>query len=270
MKLSVLLENGAREPKLKSAHGLSLYLETQRHRLLFDFGPDDAFLYNAQEMGIDLKSVDASVLSHAHNDHGGGLPAFLKHNQTAPVYLRKGAFGEYFGDGGARFIGLDPALENDPRLIKTEGVLEIDEELKLFSDVAKEELVSRANQTLLTKQEGKLICDPFLHEQHLAVRSGGKTILLCGCAHRGIVNILTRAAELEIVPDVVFGGMHLCNPATGAAEAEGLIREIARRLSQTKARFYTGHCTGDAAFLILKDVLGDRITRFMGGDRFSF
>ena len=95
MKLITLLENTAAEPGLKEAHGLSLYLETPRHKLLFDMGPNGDFLENAGTLGVDLGAVDLAILSHGHYDHGGGLKKFLEVNDHAPVYLSNLAFGRY-------------------------------------------------------------------------------------------------------------------------------------------------------------------------------
>ena len=113
MKITTLLENGACGAELGSAHGLSLYIETPKHKILFDMGPDEQFLSNAEKLGVDLKAVDLAILSHGHYDHGGGLEAFCKLNDTAKIYLRQGAFGDYVAleeDGDLRDIGLDPAL----------------------------------------------------------------------------------------------------------------------------------------------------------------
>ena len=77
MKLISLLENTSHAPEIQSRHGLSLYLETAAHRIVFDFGPDDTFLHNAAELGVDIAAADLAFLSHGHYDHGGGLPAFL-------------------------------------------------------------------------------------------------------------------------------------------------------------------------------------------------
>ena len=92
MKLTALLENTTDCPDILTRHGLSLYLETAHHKILFDFGPDDSFARNAEQLGVDLSAVDLAVLSHGHDDHGGGLKTFLEINQTAPVYVRETAF----------------------------------------------------------------------------------------------------------------------------------------------------------------------------------
>ena len=77
VKVVTLLENAACREGLASAHGLSLYLETPHHRILFDMGPDGAFAENAAALGVDLKSVDLAVLSHGHYDHSDGLRRFF-------------------------------------------------------------------------------------------------------------------------------------------------------------------------------------------------
>ena len=93
MKIVTLLENTARRPGLAAARGLSLYVETDRRKVLFDMGPDASFLDNARALGIDLAAVDAAVLSHGHSDHGGGLAAFCAVNRGASIYLRREALG---------------------------------------------------------------------------------------------------------------------------------------------------------------------------------
>lgn len=93
LKIIPLVENTSLTPDYKSKHGLSLYVETDDHKLLFDVGPDDTFLKNAEKMGIDIADVDIAVISHAHYDHCGGMDLFLDVNKKAKIYLQESAVG---------------------------------------------------------------------------------------------------------------------------------------------------------------------------------
>ena len=66
MKIVTLMENTACRSDIASAHGLSLYIETAKHKILFDMGPDNAYADNAEKLGVDLKAVDIAILSHGH------------------------------------------------------------------------------------------------------------------------------------------------------------------------------------------------------------
>ncbi|MCI8845747.1 MAG: MBL fold metallo-hydrolase [Lachnospiraceae bacterium] len=72
MKITALLENKTNREDMLTEHGLSLYIETEKHKILFDMGQSDLFAKNAAALGINLSSVDIAVLSHGHYDHGGG------------------------------------------------------------------------------------------------------------------------------------------------------------------------------------------------------
>ena len=73
MRIVNLIENTAGAPDCVYEHGLSFYIETKKHKILFDFGPGDGIVRNADILNIDLKSVDIAFLSHGHYDHSGGL-----------------------------------------------------------------------------------------------------------------------------------------------------------------------------------------------------
>lgn len=271
MKFITLLENTSCRTDLGHVHGLSLYAETANHKLLFDMGPNTVFADNAKVLGVDLTAVDTAVLSHGHYDHAGGLAAFLAKNPKAKIYLHKAALGAYYAvDPGQtpEFIGVpEAAKQYEDRFVLTGDELVIDETLQLFSDVKTADYRSHANDKLREKQGEEYPMDRFLHEQNLLITEGGKAVLLGGCAHRGIVNILRRAEELlGRAPDAVFAGFHLYNPGTGEPEPRELIEAVGRELAARKDTvYYTGHCTGHEAYAILKEQLGDRVQPMTGG-----
>ena len=270
MVIKVLLENRTSSPEFGCEHGLSLYIETQKHKILFDMGASTIFLENAKKMDVDLSLVDIAILSHGHSDHGGGLPVFLDFNKRAKVYIHENAAeGHYALRNNDKIaeIGISPKIMASGKVICTKGDWDVDEGILLFSTVDKKQLCSEANKVLLTKSNGEYIKDSFAHEQNLLLTEGGKRILVTGCAHRGIVNIMERAMELAGWPlDAVIGGFHLSNPSTGQCEAEKTISGVAEYLNSYKTQYYTFHCTGMEAFKKLKLAMGDKISYLETGN----
>lgn len=246
MKLTVLAENTACREDMIAQHGLSLYLETADQRILFDMGQDTAFIRNAQTLGIDLSKVDLAVISHGHYDHGGGLAEFLKINPTAPVYIHPQAFGAYY-NGTEKYIGLDVALKDHPRLVFTGAVTELSDGLRLMDC---NDLGWAFDSWGLNRKTGdQFTPDPFLHEQYLQITEGKKRYLISGCSHKGIENIVSC-----FHPDVLVGGFHLSKQ-----EDEQVLLRIGKTLLSGQTVYYTGHCTGSRQGLFLKQQMGERL-----------
>ncbi len=268
MKVVTLMENTACGEGLSASHGLSLYLEAGAHKILFDMGPDQEFLRNAERLGVDLRAVDTAVLSHGHYDHGGGLSLFGLLNDRAEIYLHPAAFQEYYAlmpGEEAEYIGLDQGMSRK-RFTLTGREKVIDGELTLFAEVADQTGALRASARLFTRTFDGFLRDTFPHEQNLLITAEGKSVLVAGCAHCGIVNILREAERrLGRRPDAVFGGFHLFQLTAGEPEADALIDETGRALLEGDTVYYTGHCTGDYAYDRLKTMLGGRLHRLRGG-----
>jgi len=271
MKITCILENNACREGLQCRHGLSLLAEAGGHVILSDFGPDGSFAENARALGIDLEAVDMAVLSHGHHDHGDGIGDFFALNGKAPLYAAESAFEPHFAHHpskeGPEEIGVAGAAEIEKldRVIKVGGTLKIDESVVLFSGISGKELVSETNGVLKEMKDGELVCDSFRHEQNMALFEDGKAVLIAGCAHTGIVNIMERFIELfGRQPDVAVSGFHLTAPG-GAAGYSAVTEELGRRLCSYNTKFYTCHCTGEAAYGVLKDIMGDRLEYFSGG-----
>ena len=115
MKITALVENIPAHG-LPAEHGLSLFVETNGIRFLFDMGQTDLFARNAEALGIDLDTADFAVLSHGHYDHGGGLETFLSLNSHAPVYLSRYAFEPHY-NGTEKYIGLDPEVVGSGKMM---------------------------------------------------------------------------------------------------------------------------------------------------------
>jgi len=271
MKIICLIDNIASGPNLACEHGLSYYIEACGSKVLFDTGASGHFVQNAETLGIDLSNADIAVVSHGHYDHGGGLPAFFARNKKAPVYIRDNAFEDYYSErvSGTAYIGLDKTLPNNGRFIFTSGQpQEIAHGFTLFSLQKRSEPLYSTNAALKVKSEDSLVPDRFLHEQNMTVEENGKRILIAGCAHNEIINILDAYKKLAGgYPDVVFGGFHLSNPGNGTTESPAVIARLADKLQETGAIFYTGHCTGTEPFQHLKKMMGGSIRYFAAGNQ---
>lgn len=271
MIIKTLVENISTSDDLKSEHGLSLYIETKHHKLLFDTGASALFAENARKMEIDLAKVDIVVISHGHYDHGGGLKAFLEINHKAKIYFNKMAFGDYYSnrpDGEKKYIGIDKTLLPNERFVFVEGRLVVDEELELFSDINGTRLIPSGNQDLFMKDGESFKEDEFSHEQNLIIREKGNVVLVAGCAHHGIVNILEHFhKDKNSQPSHVIGGFHLYSRAADQYENPSVIAEIGSYLLSTGAMYYTCHCTGIKAYERLKLMMGDHVNYLSTGSQ---
>ena len=263
MKITVLMENTASGDTLAAEHGLSLYIEAAGWRILFDMGQTDAFARNAGVLGIDLKGVDIAVLSHGHYDHGGGLARFLEINPHAPVYLSRRAFGEYY-HGPDKYIGLSKSLKMSARLRPVDEDFVIDDSLSLHAKNAAPLTRPIESFGLSEIHEGAHVPDRFAHEQYLLIRENGRQAVISGCAHKGVVNIARWFA-----PDVLIGGFHLAKLHPDVPGQRQQLDEIAAELSRGQTRYFTGHCTGAAAYGYLKQQLGDRLQPLTTGMTFE-
>lgn len=263
MTITVLVENTTDRPDLITEHGLGLHIAWQGRSLMMDFGHKGAILPNAQALGVDLSAVAFGVLSHGHFDHGGGIAAFREKNPAAPIFVHRHAFREYRAermDGTKEYIGLDPALRQDENIRLTEGVTELGDGALVFDGITGRMLYSRANDSLLEKSESGFRRDGFTHEQALILPQGSGYVLFGGCAHNGIVNVMERAMQVwGKAPDAVLSGFHLADPTSQRGYDPDLTAAIAERLRQYPTRYYTGHCTGLAAYGVLKNAMGDQV-----------
>ena len=111
LSVTVLMDNSPSANRaLLSGHGLSLLVEGNGCRILFDCGPDDRFMQNARKLGIPLSGLDAAVLSHGHYDHAAGLRDLAEEGTASfpPLYVGRGFFRKKHSRSGLRFSDLSP------------------------------------------------------------------------------------------------------------------------------------------------------------------
>ncbi len=260
MRLVVLTENTAINEDFFFEHGLSLYIEACGKKILFDCGQSDVFLKNAKKIGIDLSAVDFAVISHGHYDHGGGLAAFTEINKTAEIFINKNAFSPHYSSstGVDRYIGLDTSLQGNPRFVMTDEIYAINEDFSLICADICEEKYAVDHSGLKMQGENGLCDDDFRHEQYLCFKDKGRKVIISGCSHKGILNIMNMTK-----PDILVGGFHFMriDPKT---DSDMLIKN-AEQLKSYGAKYYTCHCTGAAQFDVLKKVMNDELTYIPSG-----
>ena len=274
MKIQVLIDNIASccgSHKLFGEWGLSVYVEFEGTRYLLDTGASHLFAKNAGVMGVDLSKIDMGILSHAHFDHSDGMAKFFALNKTAPFYLRKGAgencyhthkllgrftYHEYIGihkgflkrfAGRIRFAEGDMQIALNVYLVphKTPGLEAIGE---------------RAH--LSVKENGKYRYDSFDHEQSLVFDTPKGLFVMNSCSHGGADNIVKEIEATFPGKKIyaILGGFHLFR------YKDEVVRAFAERLRELDVqKIYTGHCTGNRAFEILHEVLGDRAEQMRCG-----
>lgn len=272
MKIVTIIENTDGGTGLLFEHGLSIYIETEKHKLLMDAGASAQSCENAKTLGIDLTEVDTLVLSHGHYDHSGGILPFAEINKTAKIYMKKEAPYDYVSTshGPIEYAGIDPAILDLPQTcllsMDEEDVYKIDDEMQIFSNISGNKLSPNGNRSLFRRIDGELVQDTFDHEECLAVFAEGKKLLFSGCAHNGIINILDRYNEIYgCDPDYVFSGFHMMKNSDYNEEDIAIIKGTAEELKKKHTIYYSGHCTSQAGFDILKEILGDQLQYMHSG-----
>ena len=276
MIIKTLAENTAASDSFGSEHGLSLYIEAEKYKLLFDVGASGLFYDNASKLGVDIDDIDYLIISHGHYDHGGGLKTFLGKNSKAEVFIHHLAFGKHYAkhsEGESEFIGLDEELIGHRQLVFTSDRFFIGRGIQLFSNVVQSEPGPASNSGLFSEQDGEMVKDSFAHEQNLIIEEGDQAILVTGCAHNGIINIIKHFYSLKAsMPDCVIGGFHLSGRSSGAnrkSEEMSTVDKIGKYLLGTNTKYYTGHCTGLEAYNRLKAIMGDNIEYLAAGSEIT-
>ncbi len=207
MKLSVLTENVA-GGRFLAEHGLSYLIESNGKTILFDTGHTDVFLKNAALLGINIKKlVDVIVLSHGHWDHGDGL----KHITDLPLITHHDSFVKRFRKNDNTNIGLALTrhqISKKFKLIETKWPYKIGEGIYFLGEIPR---INKFESQTTTFVDDKNEPDFVLDDSALAIIENNELIIVTGCSHSGICNIIEHAKTVSGIQKVkaVIGGFHL-------------------------------------------------------------
>lgn len=277
--ITTLVDNTSQNDQLAGEHGLSVYIETGKRKILFDTGKSDLYFTNACKLNINLQEVDTAIISHGHYDHIGGLTHFLKLNSKAKVYLQKAIFDhQYLSIKGEKInqIGYsEDLMKFQDRFIFLEDDVTIDENLIFIKKIASNYSKPKGNKLLFVTDGETVNNDSFEHEMLFAIETDNTLIMFSGCAHNGILNMIytlkKHFPEKEI--KAIHGGLHLIEPNLFTeTESDEELMEIAQniQLLAPHATIYTGHCTGENAINKIKEVLANNLKSFYAGHTITF
>lgn len=264
MKFTILTENTACSEELGYEHGLSIYIEANGKRILFDAGQTELFSENAERLGIDLTTVELAVLSHDHYDHSGGMGKFLEINSAAPLYVNRNALAPHYNALG-EYIGIDMSVFGTERVILTDDEYRISDGISLFTCNTRERKYPIDPSGLKMLCDGKLTDEDFCHEQYMLIEEDGKRILISGCSHKGILDIMNW-----VKPDMLIGGFHFMNITLDNEDNIRRLENAATELISYDCIYYTGHCTGIEQFDLMKKIMGDKLLYISAGRTFEF
>lgn len=263
MKITVLIENTTRDNSLVNEHGISLYIETSRDVILFDSGQSGNIILNARKLGVDLGRVNFAVLSHGHYDHSGGFMRFLEANDHAKLYMNKDVFGNHLNRKG-KYIGVDPKLRVSQCVVFTGNEYRIKDGLTLYTCNDRELKYPIDSAGLSIKTDGVTRPDVFRHEHYLLIEDEGKRVVISGCSHKGILNIVNW-----FEPDYLIGGFHFMDINVDTAVGRKRLEDAAEELLGYDTKYYTGHCTGMEQYEYMKNIMGNRLEYIYTGKSFE-
>jgi 7,8-dihydropterin-6-yl-methyl-4-(beta-D-ribofuranosyl)aminobenzene 5'-phosphate synthase len=233
-RLTILYDNNPYDYRLKSSWGFSCLIELDGKTILFDTGGDgEILLYNMRVLNKNPKTIDVVVLSHSHGDHTGGLWSILREKPTLKVYIPE-SFPQEFEQRVKKYGG---------EVVRVDASLEIDRGIYSAGEM-----------------------DHGIKEQSLLIHTAEGMILITGCAHPGIVNILQKAktiAKEDIY--MVIGGWHLSS--AGEREIKGIIEAFVR---MGISKVAPCHCTGDRAMAMFKSEYGNNFIKAGVGSIIEF
>jgi 7,8-dihydropterin-6-yl-methyl-4-(beta-D-ribofuranosyl)aminobenzene 5'-phosphate synthase len=257
---------------LQAEHGISFVVNTGDHQVLFDTGQSSAVLLsNLAGLGFAPAQFDALILSHAHNDHMGGLPGLLEGVSGIPLYAHPDLFrGRYSNkDGEYKKVGpmaqrawleerLDVRLSPEPAEV-VPGVW-------TSGGIAQRTEPEGGSPYHQVRQAAGWRPDPYNDDLSLVLETREGLVLVCGCCHAGLLNVLAQVRfAFGADPAVIVGGIHL------AHASEPLLSHVVEELrGYGPPRMWLGHCTGDRAQQVMGQAFGSDIQLCQAGTILRF
>lgn len=264
LEVAILRDETAVRTDLQPGHGLSMLACVGEKTLLLDTGDSAQTWVNARLMGVDLAEVSTLVLSHGHYDHTNGLPALLRQVGRLDVVAHPAVFEPRYSDRGADgpvFIGPPLTREEFEELgasfrLSAEPV-ELAPGVTTTGHVPRVSDLAPEAPHLLVERDGKVIRDDFVDDLSIIVQLEEGDVLLTGCAHAGLVNIVARAEQItRRCPVTIIGGTHL------AREAEERIERVALEMAQRGVQqIMPLHCSGERGARLLERYFSGEVLR---------
>ncbi|MCF7853502.1 MAG: MBL fold metallo-hydrolase [Candidatus Pacebacteria bacterium] len=264
IRLTVLVEDTLGDtPGVQAEHGLAILVEADGRKGLFDTGQTGIALTNAAALGICVEELEWIALSHGHYDHTGGLAKVVERAPHARIFAHPETFRPKYvreSNGTLRPAGCPVSEE---RLRKLGASLEFHTNpVQLSESVCTTGMVPR--QTPYEKPASRFVIrtgdrytiDTFPDDLSLIVSTGQGPVLVCGCAHAGIVNIISHVQTLTGTQHIhgIFGGLHL-----GSASASRIARTTHVIRDAEVTIVGANHCTGTAAISAFREAFNDRL-----------
>ena len=288
LRITTLIENMPDDAEeLLYEHGLSLYIEFHGKRILFDTGQSGDFLKNAKKQNKEITGIDYALVSHGHYDHSGGVmqTAELLDSRTR-MFVGNGFFAPKYKlleDGSYKYNGntftqqeLTEKLEEKNVMLTQldDDVTYLDDNIVIFKNFESATEFEQHNPNFFIRQEphccdgicymGGYCQDTFQEEIALGLITSKGLVLIVGCSHVGIVNIIRHVKKHVDIPiNCVLGGTHLV-----AADKERLEKTIEVLKELEVAQIAVSHCTGDEGMSMLQKHFGKNYIKNNTGNVF--